>query len=940
MKIQLTILSLLFGLMTFAQTTIKGKTISKDGTPLYGVDIHVNNARMASSDFTGEFSIEYNGSYPVEMKFTYYEFITLSKTLFTPTDGKNLLVQMIKEKVTDLTQEVVSASRSVEKKIETPVTIETFSEKKIKNGASANFYDELVNVKETQLNTTNFINKSLNTRGFGQSVNTRFLQLADGAESTIPVFNASMGNLLGVNQLDIESVEILPGASSALYGANAFNGIMFMNSISPFKKSGVSAYYKHGYTNQELAGNNDFNDLGARIAAKLSEKVALKLNLSYFQGTDWMANDYTDNSSVTREGLSTTQFFNGVNIYGDEIARNSNAAGGVVSRTGYTDIELNDGKLENFNGDFSFHFKPTEDAEIILKQKMALATTALTSSDSRIALKDLLVLQTSLAFTTKNLTFRSYYTANDAGDSYDMIRTAINVNKAAKNNPNWYNDFNASLAFLRRNNPTFEDEQLLLMAREFANYSTVEGFTGNLPTSSGGVPRFDFGTEEFETAFNDVISDTDLTTGSKLIDKSHTIQSDVNYNFQDIIKFAEIQLGGTYKNYVLDSEGTVFNDADRDINYNTFGAYGQIQKKLFDERLKLSGSIRYDKLTDLDGSFSPRLSVNYTIGKERRQNLRASFQTGFRNPTSQDLYNGANYGFITLVGSAKDNLENYSNEILYRDRNVFGTDQKTVNITGDYIYNSSFTLGSVQNFLDVFDANNNPQAAIDLLEIEKIEAVKSEKVESIELGYRAKVGKFSFDFNGYYNKYTDFIYTKKVITPYFIETNVTPELGGIGAALLGQRFLTHQVYTNANVPVETAGAGVGIEVSLRKFHINGAYNYTKLFDYNEEVDSDFVPQFNTPEHYAKLTFGSEKLFGNFGFNTKVRWNSEYEWVSPFASDTITSELVLDAQFSYGIPAIKSLIKVGANNLFGEEYIQVIGSGKLGQSYFVSLTYNP
>jgi outer membrane receptor protein involved in Fe transport len=46
-------------------------------------------------------------------------------------------------------------------------------------------------------------------------------------------------------------VELLPGASSALYGANAFNGILFMTSRSPFTSQGITGYAKFGQTSQK-----------------------------------------------------------------------------------------------------------------------------------------------------------------------------------------------------------------------------------------------------------------------------------------------------------------------------------------------------------------------------------------------------------------------------------------------------------------------------------------------------------------------------------------------------------------------------------------------------------------------------------------------------------------------------------------------------------------
>jgi outer membrane receptor protein involved in Fe transport len=57
--------------------------------------------------------------------------------------------------------------------------------------------------------------------------------------------------LNGLSEVDVQSVELLPGASSALYGANAFNGILFMTSRSPFTSQGITGYAKFGQTSQK-----------------------------------------------------------------------------------------------------------------------------------------------------------------------------------------------------------------------------------------------------------------------------------------------------------------------------------------------------------------------------------------------------------------------------------------------------------------------------------------------------------------------------------------------------------------------------------------------------------------------------------------------------------------------------------------------------------------
>ena len=88
------------------------------------------------------------------------------------------------------------------------------------------------------------------------------------------------------------------------------------------------------------------------------------------------------------------------------------------------------------------------------------------------------------------------------------------------------------------------------------------------------------------------------------------------------------------------------------------------------------------------------------------------------------------------------------------------------------------------------------------------------------------------------------------------------------------------------------------------------------------------------------SFGNDKLFKNFGFNTNVRWNTEYLWESNFGDGMVPENTVFDAQINYAIPVLKSVLKVGGNNIFGKDYIQVIGAGAIGQLWYASWTINP
>ena len=141
---------------------------------------------------------------------------------------------------------VVSASRVEQSILESPVTIEKMDLLDIQNAATADFMDQLEHMKGVKVSRGSLNLPAINTRGYATDANTRFVMLVDGMDTSSPILNFPTGNLVGINPLDLESVELIPGASSALYGPNAFNGTMLMTSKSPFEYQGLSAVsYTH-----------------------------------------------------------------------------------------------------------------------------------------------------------------------------------------------------------------------------------------------------------------------------------------------------------------------------------------------------------------------------------------------------------------------------------------------------------------------------------------------------------------------------------------------------------------------------------------------------------------------------------------------------------------------------------------------------------------------
>ncbi|HET8736394.1 MAG TPA: TonB-dependent receptor [Pricia sp.] len=910
----------------FSQTTVNGKVVDQNGQPVPGANIVIQGKAIGTTtDFEGNFILETDEPLPFQLEVTS---IGYSDTTQEITENNLDLTVVLNETQTFLDEVVISASRTPERIFESPVSVERFGLKEIKNTASESFYSGLQNLKGVDINTNSLTFQSINTRGFATFANTRFLQLVDGMDNSAPGLNFVLGNLVGMSELEVKSVEILPGASSALYGAGAFNGILFMTSKDPWNYQGISSYLKGGFTAQDAAGTNPYYDFGIRGAHAFNDKLAVKANFSILKGEDWHANSSVDllNPARTREHPA----YDGLNVYGDEVSTilDFDALAGLpsgtlgsaqVSRTGYDEAALTDYNAESVKFDGAIHYRPfADDFEMVYQARVGRGNTIYQGAN-RYYIKDFIMQQHKLEIRNDNFFLRGYLTAENSGNSYDMRFAAININRSWKRDapnpdnpaePSWFGDYARTYIGAKLGVGTgvqVDDETAHDLARQAAD-------SGRL------IP----GTPGFESAFSRITSDGNLTTGAKFIDNTKVRHIDANYNFSHLTQdFAEIQVGGSFREYVLNSNGTIFTDVNKPIVYGEYGAYGQLQKKFLDERLKFTGSIRYDKNEFFDGFFSPRASLLYTMGDRRNHNFRVSVQQGFRNPTTQDLFIGLNAGRAILVGSAPSNLDRYvSPAFPLSEGGQEATGQATVTLTGRDAYENAFSASSVQSGAPT--AVNTP-------------LVKPEEITAYEAGYRAQVGKVAIDLSGYYNAYQNFISGTNVIVPYYGEA-------GDGAlsllALQNGDFQVFQTYTNSKADINSYGATLGVDAKvLGNFDLGASYTYAEL-DFNRAANPDLLINFNTPNHKVKASFGNTELFKNFGFNVNYRWSDTYFWEATFAVGDIPAYSVLDAQINYACPSIKSTFKLGGSNLLGEDYFSAIGTGAVGSIYYLSWTINP
>ncbi len=964
-------ISLLFSVTMLSQTTVSGNVKdAKSGEPLPGVNIKVVGKSLGTTtDFDGNYTLKVNQEPPFDVVVTTLGY---AKKTVSITKANQTTDISLSENASELDEVVVSASRTPESVRESPVTIERMDTRDIKNTASASFYNSIENLKGVDVNTSSLTFNSVNARGFATFANTRFVQLVDGMDNSSPALNFVMGNLIGMNELDVNSVELLPGASSALYGANAFNGILFMTSKNPFDHQGISVYGKRGVTTSKAGGTDPYYDAGIRAAHAFSDKFAAKASFSYLEGTDWVANDTNAYQDTFKAGeadkiipIGTNPAHDGLNIYGDEITSNAAlgplglnmemlaAAGGApvpagtignVARTGYLEQDLTDYKARSIKTDLSLNYRPFgNDFEIIGNYRVGKGNTIYQGAN-RYQLKNFIMQQAKIELKNEDFFIRGYMTTEDAKDSYDLRFTGINMSKI--NAGTWFGTYAAVFG-----------------ANWNANGNNAAAAHAAARAYADSHVTLQPGTRAFNTAYNQITNDPDVTKGSKFIDRSRVYVSEGNYNFSKLLnKAVDLQVGGSWRRYALNSDGTIFTDYDGAIEYDEIGAYVQAVKKFNDDRLKLSVSARYDKAQNFDANISPRASINYAAGDNKQHNFRASYQTGFRNPTTQDQYIGFNVGRAILVGSAPDNLTR---------------DLPETSLTGYNAYNDAYSVSSFTAFANSAGAySQTPQFVADvtalivasggtltpqqagglaiinhsgsLLKSTKTELVKPEKVTAIDVGYRGKLGKFAIDLNGYYNKYDGFISLKTVLSPVngsaLNTSGLADAVGTLSSLASGGGFnkdyiQPFQTYTNSKADVSSYGAVIGISTKFaEKYKVGLSYTWSK-FNFDQASDPDFRAGFNTPEHKIKLSLGSNNVYKNFGFNVNGRYGTEFLWESSIANAMVDARFTADAMINYAFPKWKSVFKLGGTNIGGKDYRSAVGAGNVGSQYFLSWTIN-
>lgn len=737
----------------------------------------------------------------------------------------------------------------------------------------------------------------------------------DGMDVTSPGFGV-YANVAGVSNLDVQSIEIIPGSSSALYGANAFNGIMLMKSKDPFLYQGVSAQIKTGITEHSIAGTNAYNNFSVRIAKAFSNKFAFKIDYEGLLATDWIAQDFTarnrniDPSIPAEESpalISPGQTaYDGVTIHGDadaggftrvfrtndELSTSSGNSftwtAGDVHRTGYTESEIFDPSVSNHRLHMGLSYKLTDEWRLDYAFKYGIQDLVVRHT-TNYPFYDFNLQQHKLELSGKGLTARWYHNAQEAKETWTTVFLAASIQTQLLSNNDWKQRF------------------VDAYGGEIENVTSASIEAARAYADAGMAP---VGSPEWEAAKQASLNETTTfnpggVIGSRLAENSSLWHGEAIYDFGETVvqdPSWTLQLGASYRQYNVNSGGAFFNDNRLEANSDAgnaigyegnipvteTGLFGQVAKKLLEDRLSLSFVGRINGHSNFETNFTPQLSAVFSPDTDRNHNIRASYTTGVRNPGLQEQYiNFLISPVFVILGGTDDNFDNYYDPF-------FG-------LTGDDLKEAFRTQLGYEH-----------------------QSLQPERNTTFEVGYKALLasGKLLVDMNFYRTIYNNFVERANLAVQ-------TPA----GATKI------HAVYANIQDRINSSGLGLGLE-----YAINGVYKIYGNYQFNDfEIESNTTgfgyvsPAFNTPKNRINFGISRRNTEGGFGFDVSGRYVSEYDYISPLGKGFIPSFFTADASVSYKVN--KLLFSLSASNINGNEYRTVYGGPGVGSIYMLGILYD-
>ncbi len=518
-----------------ATATIRGTVIrGGDGEAIPGVQITVRGTGLATATGIG-------GKYVLPRVPVGAQVITFRWLGYAPVDRQvtvsgdmTLDVTMEPQPISLADLQVSAASREPERIVEAPAAITSIDPRVLDNTAPTGQAPlALAQAPGVDLVQSGMNDFNINARGFNSSLNRRVLTLLDGRDLAIAFLGSQEWNTLPVSLDELRSMELVRGPGSALYGANAFAGVINMTTLSPRESPGAKLSLSGGELSSYRAD-------GRWAGVFADNRIGVRLNGGYSSSDTWTR------SRTAADGM--------------DLAREYAAAGVTVGATSPEALPLNGQTLGAGRA-------ATGDRKPI---------TALYGSGRA-----------------------DYYLDN--GGVFTVEGGASQV----------------------------ENETLVT---GIGRVQVVKGFKPYARAAYNSNHLNVFGYWNRRESKDPQYS---LASGAPLLEKSDIfhIEAQGNTNFLD--GDGRLILGTSFRQYNVNTSGTLMRPEDDDRHDKVYSVYGQLEYHLSDQ-VRLVGAARYDEGDLFDGQFSPKGGIVWSPNENN--SFRFTVNRAFQTPNYSEFF--------------------------------------------------------------------------------------------------------------------------------------------------------------------------------------------------------------------------------------------------------------------------------------------------------------
>ena len=293
------LIALFIGFSAFinAQNKISGKITDKDNNPIKGVNIFVSELHKSSeTDENGAYSINNVPNGTIKITFTLLGFTTQNKSIFIQ-NGENKIDVVLEPSLFQM-DEVIVATSFHKLQSQNVMKVDHESMKSLQQKGTSTLIEGLETLPGiSQISTGTSIGKPV-IRGLSGN---RVLVYSQGVRLENQQFGEEHG--LGLNDAGVESVEIIKGPASLLYGSDALGGVLYFNPEKFAKSNTFEGDFSQKIFSNTLGSNSS---LGVK---KSSE------NWKYLvRGSNTVHSDYkiADGNRVTNTRFNETDLKTGI----------------------------------------------------------------------------------------------------------------------------------------------------------------------------------------------------------------------------------------------------------------------------------------------------------------------------------------------------------------------------------------------------------------------------------------------------------------------------------------------------------------------------------------------------------------------------------------------------------------------------------------------------